>query len=409
MHLCLFEDKSVPHLFPLALTRTAGDLRVGARTLIETQIAAFPDRNGLILWTRPEVADVTMQEHPDVLVNELPDDAKNVLLINQQWLVREGELLRSIREAARTGKPEKSWKQGDTLIAAWLPKPPADLLERTSAEALSNVQSVDGEVVIQRFWDLINDVPERTANGIEQLGGLSGHQGTIQSGALLVHPKNIHIAQGATIRPGAVLNAEDGPIHIAANATIEENAVVRGPVFLGEGSVLKSGARIDGSAVGPGCKVGGEVHESIIHSYSNKAHDGYLGNSYIGRWCNLGAGTNTSNLKNDYCEVSLYDSVEDAFVGSGRQFAGLFMGDHSKCAINTMFNTGTVVGAFCNLFSSGFPLRHIPSFSWGSPDIAYQIGKALRVAETVMARRGITLSKADRDLLSFVFENRRAS
>ncbi len=407
VHLCLFEDKSVPHLYPLALTRTAGDLRIGARTLIECQVAAFAPAKKLLLWTRSEVGNVTKQEHPGALVNALPVGVTNILLVNQQWLVREGDLLSEVRDAAQPGNPERAWKQGETLLAAWLPDPPADLFERTSETALADAQEVEGEVIIQRLWDLIKDVPERVAYDVAQMGGLGKFPARRDGEPQFDNWRNVHIAPNAMRRQGAVFNAEDGAIHIAAGATVEENAVIRGPVFVGQNSVIKTGARIEGSAIGPGCKVGGEVHGSIIHSYSNKAHDGYLGNSYIGRWCNLGADTNTSNLKNDYGEVSIYDAVAEEFMPSGRQFAGLFMGDHSKCSINSMFNTGTVVGVFCNLFGSGFQARHIPSFSWGSPDVTYQLDKALSVAETVMARRGVSLTEADRNLLAFVIEQCR--
>ena len=399
VHLCLFEDATVPHLYPLALTRAVGDLRVGARTLIETQLAAFADVQQIILWTRPEIADVTQQEHPDLLVNEMPAGDGGILLINQSWLVRSGGCLESIRVNAKLGQPNRAWKQGDTLIAAWLPDGPPSI-EQAIAKALAGAEPVEDEIVISGLPDLIMDVAQRTAYDIETMGGLGKHQANIQTGALLAYSENIYIAEGAVIRPGAVLNAEDGPIHIARGASVDENAVIRGPVYVGEKSAIKAGARVAGSALGPGCKVGGEVHESIIHSYSNKPHDGYLGNSYIGRWCNLGADANTSNLKNDYGKVSVYDAVAGDFLPSGRQFAGLFMGDHSKCAINTMFNTGTVVGVFCNLFGNGFPPRHIPSFSWGSADIVYKLDKALNVAETVMARRGTVLSEADRAMLA---------
>ena len=407
MYLCLFEDKSVPHLFPLALTRTAGDLRVGARTLIEGHIEAFPEATSVSIWTRPELADVTRQEHPDARVNELPEDGGGVLFINQRWMVRDGDLLENMKSAARPGEAARAWMQGETLVAAWHPNPPQNTLGSDLSALFDASEQTDGPILITHLWDLIADVPERTKSDIEQLGGLGEHPGMVQPGALLVHPEHIHIARSAVIRPGAVLNAEDGAIHIAAGATVEENALMRGPVFLGEKSVIKAGARIDGSAIGSGCKVGGEVHESIFHSYSNKAHGGYLGNSYLGRWCNLGAGTNTSNLKNDYGEVSVFDAVADGFLPSGRQFAGLFMADHSKCSINTMFNTGTVVGVFCNLFGGGFPPRHIPSFSWGESDVTYQLDKAIRVAETVMARRGIALTEADRALLSSIFDGGR--
>ncbi|MEM6289545.1 MAG: hypothetical protein AAF845_20565, partial [Bacteroidota bacterium] len=201
-------------------------------------------------------------------------------------------------------------------------------------------------------------------------------------------------------------SAASGPVWIGADAEVGENAVVRGPVFLGPKAVVKPAARVDTSAIGYRSKVGGEVHGSVLHSLSSKGHDGYLGDSYLGRWCNLGADTNTSNLKNDYGEVTLYDAVAGDFLPSGRQFAGLFMGDHSKCSINAMFNTGTVVGVFCNLFGAGFPPRHVPSFAWGGADglVPYRSDKAFRVAEAVMARRDRTLTEAERTLLAAIAE-----
>ena len=402
MHVCLFEDQHVPHLFPLALTRTVGDLRVGARTLIESQRTAFAEQGSPILWARPGLVDVTRLEHPGTLVNEMPNGP--ILLVNQRWLTREGDLLGAIQAVAAPGRPKHAWKQDDTLVAAWLPDGSNASIGPAIQDALADAENVSGETLIRRLSDLITNVSRRISSDNEKMGGLGEHKGSIQTGALLVGPEHIHLSEGSVVRAGAVLNAEDGPIRVAPHATVEENAVVRGPVFLGEKSFIKAGARVEGSAIGPGCKVGGEIHESIIHSYSNKAHDGYLGNSYIGRWCNLGADTNTSNLKNDYGEVSIYDAGEGDYLPSGRQFAGLFMGDHSKCSINTMFNTGTVVGVSCNLFGSGFPPRHIPSFSWGAPAVAYKLDKALQVAETVMARRGIALTEADRALLSRLFE-----
>lgn len=329
-------------------------------------------------------------------------------MVNQQWLGQNQELVETIRQHIYLGNPQLCWKQDDTLIAAWLPDGLNGSIEETIVQATSEAEEVSDAQFVRRLADLINDIGAGTAFDVRQIGGLGEHHGTVQTGAILAYPENIFIGEGAVIRSGAILNAEFGPIHLAANATVEENAVVRGPVFLGEGSFIKAGARVDGSSIGPGCKVGGEVHESIIHSYSNKAHDGYLGNSYLGRWCNLGADTNTSNLKNDYGEVTLFDAPMGDFLPSGRQFAGLFMGDHSKCSINTMFNTGTVVGVFCNLFGSGFPARHIPSFSWGT-DAIYKLEKAFRVAETVMARRGINFTAGDRALLEHVFASTRPS
>lgn len=417
MHLCLFEDAAVRHLLPLVHTRAAGDLRVGIRTLVERHRRAFAaDRGpasgagGLVLHTRPEVAGVTVLEHPQALVNAIPPEAGGVLFVNQRWLVEPGELLGRVQRAATPTEPARAFVQGGTLLAAWHPDPPADVLANgfVGPESFDGIaqEEVEGATLIARLWHLLDDVPERIAADFDTLG-LSGHDGTaVHPSATLVNPERIYLAPGAAVRPGAILNAEAGPIYVAEHAVIEEGAIGIGPLYLGPHARLKAAARVDGSAVGLHSKVGGEVHASIVHSYSSKAHDGYLGNSYLGRWCNLGADTNTSNLKNDYGEVTMFDPAEGDFVGTGRQFLGLVMGDHAKCSINTMFNTGTVVGVFCNLFGAGFPPRHVPSFSWGGEGgfAEYRLEKALRVAEAVMARRDVPLTEADRAVLQSVFD-----
>lgn len=409
MHLCLFEDAAVRHLLPLVYTRAAGDLRVGIQTLAERQRRAFA-ADGLVLHTRPEVAGVTAQEHPQALVNAIPRGAGGVLFVNQRWLVEPGELLGRIQRAASSTEPARAFVQDGTLLAAWHPAPPADVLgtEFLGPETFDGIaqEEVEGATLIARLWHLLDDVPERIAADFDALG-LAGHDGAaVHPSATLVHPERIVLAPGAAVRPGATLNAEAGPIYVAEHAVIEEGAIGIGPLYVGPHARLKAAARVDGSAVGVHSKVGGEVHASIVHSYAGKAHDGYLGNSYLGRWCNLGADTNTSNLKNDYGEVTLFDAVEGGFVGTGRQFLGLVMGDHAKCSINTMFNTGTVVGVFCNLFGAGFPPRHVPSFAWGGAEglAEYRLEKALRVAEAVMARRDVPLTDADRAMLQAVFD-----
>ncbi len=399
MALCLFEDETVARLAPLTRTRAAFDLRVGARLLGEAQRAAFPDAGPLVLWTRPEVAGVTAEAHPDARVNA-PLDGEGALFVNARWLVRDGDLLDAIRAAARPGEPARAWTQGDSVVAAWHPNPPAG--PRDVAGLAETTEAVHDAILMDRLWHLLDDLEERLTHDIDLLGGQGTHDGArVQAGALLVHPERIHLGPGTTVRPGAILNAESGPIHVGAGAAVEEGAVLRGPVYVGPKAVVHPAGRVEASALGYWSKVGGEVQGSILHSLSNKAHDGYLGNSYLGRWCNLGADTNTSNLKNDYGEVTLWDAVAGDFVATGRRFLGLVMGDHAKCSINTMFNTGTVVGVFCNLFGSGFPPRYVPDFSWGGAEglTAYRLEKALRVAEAVQARRNQPLTDAERALL----------
>ncbi|MEM0962336.1 MAG: putative sugar nucleotidyl transferase [Bacteroidota bacterium] len=400
MTLCLFEDGLVGHLAPLALTRAAFDLRVGARTLADAALTAFPAER-VAFHTRPEVNAVTAEEHPSW--SSTPP-AGPTLFVNGRWLVRDGDALSAVRATQGRAEPH-AIIQDDTLVALWHPAPPADASPLALAEG-AVATSVSGAQLIERLWDLIDTLGERIADDLVASGDLGHIARVVQGGAVLVGRERIHVAATASVKAGAVLSAEDGPIWIGPEAVVGEHAVLKGPVYLGPKAVVKPGARIDTSVVGFWSKVGGEVHGSVVHSLSSKAHDGYLGNSYLGRWCNLGAGTNTSNLKNDYGEVTIHDAVEGSAVASGRQFAGLFMGDHSKCSIHTMFNTGTVVGVFCNLFGADFPPRHVPSFSWGGAGgfAPYRTEKAFRVAEAVMSRRNRQLSSAERQLLGSIAE-----
>ncbi|MBW6484020.1 MAG: GlmU family protein [Vicingaceae bacterium] len=213
----------------------------------------------------------------------------------------------------------------------------------------------------------------------------------------------IFIEKGAKVE-AAVLNATDGPIYIGKDAEIMEGCLVRGPFALCEHATLKMGAKIYGATtIGPHSKIGGEVTNSVIQGFSNKGHDGFLGNSVIGEWCNLGADTNNSNLKNNYGEVNLWSYQTNKLEPTGLQFCGLIMGDHSKCGINTMFNTGTVVGVSANIFGGGFQQKFIPSFSWGE-HTTFQLKKAFDVAKKVMERRKIRFSEVDKEILTAIFE-----
>ena len=215
----------------------------------------------------------------------------------------------------------------------------------------------------------------------------------------------IHIEEGAKVNQ-SILNTTEGPIYIGKDAEIMEGSMVRGPFAMLNNSVLKMGTKIYGATtLGPHCKVGGEVNNSVFFGFSSKAHDGFLGNSVIGEWCNLGAGTNNSNLKNNYAEVKLWNYEKEQFKNTGLQFCGLIMGDHSKCGINTMFNTGTVVGVSTNIFGSGFPRNFIPSFSWGGAAgfSVYKLPKVYDVASKVFSRRELSFDKVEKNILSEVY------
>ena len=218
--------------------------------------------------------------------------------------------------------------------------------------------------------------------------------------------KNIFLEEGASIK-AAIINAEHGPVYIGKNAHVHEGAIIQGAFALCESAHVNMGSKIKGdSTIGPFSKVGGEVSNAVIFGYSNKGHDGFLGNSVIGEWCNLGADTNTSNLKNNYAPVKLWSYSTQRFAQTGLQFCGLMMGDHAKCSINTMFNTGTVVGVGSNLFGAGFPKNFVPSFSWGGASglITFQVKKFYEVADAVMKRRGIEFSDIEKEIIDKVFE-----
>ncbi len=233
----------------------------------------------------------------------------------------------------------------------------------------------------------------------------------VPSSVNVIAPENIFIEKGARLN-FVTINAEKGVVYIGKDTEIMEGSLIRGPLALCDHSTINMGAKIYGATtIGPHSKVGGEINNVIIQGYSNKGHDGFLGNSVLGEWCNLGAGTNNSNLKNDYTEVKLWDYPTGRFQKTGLQFCGLIMGDYSKCGINTMFNTGTVVGVACNIHGSGYPRNFIPSFSNGGPQgfVSNPLKTVFATAQKVMERRGVELQEADRQILASVFDLTQSS
>jgi len=429
MHLCLFEDDRAAALFPLSRTRAAYDLRLGRRTLLETARDAF-GRPPTLLHARPLLRAVTRAENGFETPEHLPGGT-DVLFLNGRLIAESGDALEAIREAIRAGEARAflANERGQTaLAAAFVPRgaaadlPPGPLAQEALTPAvfaqLPETTLPDAPLA-SRLPDLLDALgPALERDFAAHPGGLdicerSG--ANLQDGARLVEGERVFVGEGATVRPGAVVSAADGPVYVGEDATIMENAVVRGPAYVGPRCEVKPQAHVEASALGFWCKVGGEVEGTIFQSLSNKAHGGFVGDSYLGRWCNLGAGTITSNLKNDYGEISLWNGQSGEVEESGRQFAGLFMGDHAKCGIGTGFNTGTVVDVFANLFDpEGFPPRYVPPFSWGRPRdgfgedgfTPYRLEKALRVAEAVMARRDRPLTEAQRRVLEAIAEGR---
>ena len=267
-------------------------------------------------------------------------------------------------------------------------------IENFDAKLIKNVYDIfqlNGEEIKSDFgWITANN----TSKGIDD------------NHTVIYNSENVFVEEGANIK-AAVLNAEGGPIYIGKNAEIQEGVLIKGPFALCENAVVNMGGKMKGdTTIGPFSKVGGEVSNSVIFGYSNKGHDGFIGNTVIGEWCNLGADTNTSNLKNDYGNVKLWNYAENKMMDTGLQFCGLIMGDHSKSGINTMFNTGTLVGINSNIYGGDFPVNFIPSFSWGGSAgfTTYRPQKAYEVAKKVMERRKVDFSTVEKDILDEVFE-----
>jgi UDP-N-acetylglucosamine diphosphorylase/glucosamine-1-phosphate N-acetyltransferase len=254
---------------------------------------------------------------------------------------------------------------------------------------------------IKNVWDIFQKNGEAIKRDFELI--TTGRQSQPLSKTITVigDTKNIFLEKGAKAE-ACILNTTTGPIYLGEDAEIMEGAVVRGALALCEHSALKLSAKVYGpTTIGPHSKVGGEISNSVVFGFSNKAHDGFLGNSVIAEWCNLGADTNNSNLKNNYGNVKLYNYLQKKQVDTGLQFCGLIMGDHSKAGINTMFNTGTVVGVGCNIYGGGFPATHIPNFSWGGSEgfESYKLDKLFETAEKVFERRGLRFDQKERDIL----------
>ncbi|HMN07080.1 MAG TPA: GlmU family protein [Flavobacteriales bacterium] len=374
------------HFLPLTYTRPVGQLRPGILTLAE----AWAKLSGLAVgfltepYLSPKFPAVEASQVYEVHGGLLPNPAIAAAVLD----LEPGQVLMG------GGKPLAFCLEGNARATEFDWIAPPDFLQQVELASEAHV--------VERPWHLFQLCGKAITYDLALLteGRRSAPLG--RSNTVIGDPNLIFLEEGAVVE-ASVLNTTQGPIWIGRHAEVMEGCLIRGPLALGEGSQLKMGAKIYGpSSFGPACRVGGEVTNSIIFGYSNKGHDGFLGNSVLGEWCNLGADTNTSNLKNTYGEVKAWSYAERALVATGQQFLGLVMGDHGKCGINTMFNTGTVAGVCANIFGSGFPAKHIPSFSWGGHG-TYELDRAMDTARRVMERRQQALSAEDQEILGHIF------
>ena len=382
MNYILFDGPSRNALLPFTYTRPVADIRIGILTI----------REKWELFLGSTTTTVT----EDYLSDKFPMvELEENIMINASYLPTKA-LLKQIKNLSAN----QAVYDGDSLVAFYSLEDQAIELDE-----FEGFQSEDPLLNIQATWDIFSKNAAAITADFELLTANRSSE-KIPDKTIAFNPENIFIEPGARL-PYCVLNASNGPIYIGRNSEIMEGSLVRGPFALCEGATLKMGAKIYGATtIGPNSRVGGEVNNSVFFANSNKSHDGYLGNAVIGEWCNLGADSNNSNLKNNYTEVRLWSYETENFAKTGLQFCGLMMGDHSKCGINTMFNTGTVVGVSANIFGSGYPRNFIPSFSWGGAKgiSTYLTAKAFEVANVVMDRRGLEFSDQERAILEQVFE-----
>ncbi|MBK9492368.1 MAG: GlmU family protein [Haliscomenobacter sp.] len=390
-HVILFDSEVREQLLPLTFTRPVGDLRVGALTI----------REKWEKWLNAKVSFITQ----DYLASKFPIDYGDENIVINGSVMPSDRLIRLIRQM----EFNEAYLKGEELIVA--------KLDREQLEKLIHDEDIDQLHVydiedtpflkIDHPWDIFMHNAAALEEDFQLLTQGRDSQPLSESNRIIGDPARIFLEEGAKVE-GVSLNTVDGPIYVGKNAEIMEGSLIRGGLALGESAQIKMGTRLYGSnSFGPWSRIGGEVVNSVVQGYSNKAHDGFLGHSVIGEWCNIGADTNTSNLKNTYEEVRIWNYPTGQFLPTGVQFCGVIMADHVKVGINSMLNTGTVIGVGANIFGAGFPRAFVPSFAWGGAAgfTTFQLDKAFETAEAMMQRRGKEFDISERLILLRAFED----
>ncbi len=382
MNYILFDGAHRDSLLPFTYTRPVAEIRIGILTIREK----WEQYLGITTTTVTE--DYLSKKWPMV-------EMEHNIMISASYLPNP-----NLVEQIKNLKVGQALVHDTEIVAFYTLED-----EEKDLEDYQTIEIDSAPITVKHTWDIFSKNGDAIKEDFNLITEDRSSQ-PLSSSVFAVNPNNIFIEEGAKVF-NVSLNAENGPIYIGKDAEVMEGSIIRGPFALCEHASTKLGTKIYGpTTVGPHSKVGGEVNNSVIFGYSNKGHDGFLGNSVLGEWCNIGADSNNSNLKNNYAEVRLWSYETEGFAKTGLQFCGLMMGDHSKCGINTMFNTGTVVGVSSNIFGAGFPRNFVPSFSWGGSagTQTYLTKKAFEVAEIVMKRREIEFSDDDKAILEHVFE-----
>ncbi|HZY81409.1 MAG TPA: GlmU family protein [Cyclobacteriaceae bacterium] len=385
MNVVLFDDPVLRgQLLPLTFTRPVASIRVGILTIAEK-------------WKTRLPADVSFSTQP-YLDKKFP----HVITPDNYWINGAVCPDDAFIAVLRILKPNDAIEKNGRILAV-----------RTGDDEVPEV--ITGTVhpypadvtLIDHPWKIFNYNGAQIRADFELITKGRTSLPIADKATVVYNESNVFVEEGVTFK-AAILNAENGPIYLGKNAQVLEGAIIRGPFALCDRSIVNMGAKMRGdTTIGPDCKVGGEIANSVMFGNSNKSHEGYLGNSVLGEWCNLGADTNTSNMKNTYDVVKLWSIAKKEFLQTGLYFCGLIMGDHSKAGINTMFNTGTVVGVNCNVLGGGYPPNYIPSFSWAGEN-TYDIEKALATAERAMGRRHYQITDDDRSIIREVYKQTAA-
>jgi len=407
MNLCIYEDAYSSDMHPLTYTRPVFNLRCGVLRLHEKITMSVPHEKSTYL-ARSFLQDYLRENNPQVRMNPL--DFENTLFVNGRVLP-DKTFQESLPKNAQASA--QFFVQDDQVLAAFIPAQQIDLVAECIDNGVilwenfpSDVKRVPVKWTAVRYpWDLINQNSKEIAADIQRLELQPNFNPDHFPYTFVKNKSEVFLGDRVLLKPGVVLDAESGPIYLDDDVVVKPNAVIAGPCYVGKGSEISAGSNITGKcSFGPVCKVGGEVGQTIIQGYTNKKHDGFLGGAYLGEWVNIGAGTNNSDLKNNYSTVKV--QINGTPIDTQSQFVGCLIGDHTKIGIGSTINTGTVIGTGCNIFGSGFPQKYVPAFSWGNGSHVdeHRLDKMLETAKTAMNRRDVLLTDSYEGLLRSVFQ-----
>ena len=401
----IFDDRLQENFYPITLNRSTADLRIGILKLRQ-RLAAYLEVDHPALVISDILTPLYKERHPDWQINKLL--AGDTIFVNSRLKISD-EWVKKIHSI-----PENSsYIEGDVVLVARCNLPEQDLNSETCSSIFRDLKRIDVDPgnCWQYIWELISANDDYIRRDFNDFFYEQDNFFETEMGVTILNPYNVWIGEGTELKPGVVIDASEGPVVVDEGVKILPNAVIVGPVYIGKNGIIKAGARIyEGTSIGPVCKIGGEVEASIFQGYSNKQHDGFLGHSYLGEWINLGADTNNSDLKNNYKPIKAFCYPLNSKIGTGNQFLGVMIGDHTKTGINCSVNTGTVIGLGCNLYGNNLISDHIPSFSWGEASNLepYLLSSFLETVRIVKQRRDLSLTDTEKELFNYIYRRFRS-